>query len=280
MSNLSPPAGANEECTAIVEAKHNTLAQSPGPDQVGKTKGDETIDDDVPCENHDYRNTPEAETASHAKQDVPDPGNLVTKNRDSTETQDLINSRPPLTNLKEETYHSPGATKIPNRARDSDIAFNEVPLTELPDNMEHATGTEALQIAQQKVQDDPRHQHSSQGKLSTPGTMDAASYFPRSALELLETPRLSPPPPVANPDDTERVATKSALQLKETPRLGETVKRVKQDVLDTGRKYHQQAVLSYLPDPSQHQGQVQPQLHEVQDPNKQEQVQDLTSARP
>ena len=50
--------------------------------------------------------------------------------------------------------------------------------------------------------------------------------------------------------------------------------------LQSGRKYHQQAVLSYLPDPSQHQGQVQPQLHEVQDPDNQEQVRDLTSSRP
>ena len=38
--------------------------------------------------------------------------------------------------------------------------------------------------------------------------------------------------------------------------------------------------LNYLPDPSQRQGQVQPQLNEVQDPDKQEQVQDLTSSRP
>ena len=39
--------------------------------------------------------------------------------------------------------------------------------------------------------------------------MDAASYFLRPAI-LHKTPRLSPPPPVANPDDTERVVTKSA----------------------------------------------------------------------
>ena len=82
--------------------------------------------------------------------------------------------------------------------------------TELSNNVVYATTVEALQITQQKVQDDTRHQHFSQGKLSTPGTMDAASYSPRSALELPKTPRLSLLSPISNPDDTKRVVTKSA----------------------------------------------------------------------
>ena len=36
--------------------------------------------------------------------------------------------------------------------------------------------------------------------------------------------------------------------------------------LQIGHQYHQQAVLTYLPDPSLLHGQVQTQLHELQDP--------------
>ena len=60
--------------------------------------------------------------------------------------------------------------------------------SDLSNNVEYTTAVEVLQITQQKVQDEPRHQHFSQGKLSAPGTMDAASYSPRSALELPEPP--------------------------------------------------------------------------------------------
>ena len=40
VSNIRPPVGANEEFTAIVEAKQNTLAQSPEPAQVKKGRQD------------------------------------------------------------------------------------------------------------------------------------------------------------------------------------------------------------------------------------------------
>ena len=192
-SDIRPPARANKECTAIVEVKHNNLAQNLEPDQGEKTEGDETNYKYIPCVNHDYQNTPDA-------------GNLVAQSKGSTKTQDLVRPKPPSTNLKEEAHHSPDTTKIPNRTSDSDIALNEVSPTELFGIMElgayscHRSPTDR----QRKVQDDPRHQRTSQGKLSTLGTMDAASYFPRSALELPKTPQLSPPPlkppPVANPD--------------------------------------------------------------------------------
>ena len=66
-----------------------------------------------------------------------------------------------------ETHHTPDATRVPNRAKDYDIAFDEmcrllILLVELPDNMEKATAVEALQIAQQKLQEYHRHQHNSQ----------------------------------------------------------------------------------------------------------------------
>ena len=80
--------------------------------------------------------------------------------------------------------------------------------SDLSNNMEYTATVEVLQTTQQKVQDDTRHQHFSQGKLSALGTMDAAYYSPRPALALSETPQLSPPQ-AANPEDTERVVTKS-----------------------------------------------------------------------
>ena len=80
----------------------------------------------------------------------------LNQNGDSTETQDLTGSRTPL------THHTPDATRVPNRAKDSDITFDEVSITELPDNVDNATAVEALQITQQKVQEYPRHQHTSQ----------------------------------------------------------------------------------------------------------------------
>ena len=43
-SYVRPPAGANEECAATLEAKYTTIAQSPEPEQDGDTKGDETVE--------------------------------------------------------------------------------------------------------------------------------------------------------------------------------------------------------------------------------------------
>ena len=58
---------------------------------------------------------------------------------------------------------------------------------DLSNNVEYATAVEVLQIIQQKVQDDPRHQHSSQGKLRTPGTMNALT-FPGQQLSYPKLP--------------------------------------------------------------------------------------------
>ena len=89
-----------------------------------------------------------------------------------------------------------------NKARDFDISLDEVSITELPNSKEYATAVEALQVAQQEMQDDPRNQRTTRGKTSTPENMDAASYFTRSALRLTGTPsapRLSPPLPLTRP---------------------------------------------------------------------------------
>ena len=115
--------------------------------------------------------------------------------------------------------------------------------TELSDNVEHATTGEGLQITQQKVQDDPRHQHFSQGKLSTPGTIDAASYSPRSGLKLPVTTRSSPPPPkpppVTKPDvpiTGNHDLTSSLTNLgEETHHPPDDTMRVTVEALQTGR---------------------------------------------
>ena len=131
----------------------------------------------------------------------------------STETKDLTSSGTTLTNLGEENHPSDA---------------NSVPITDLNNttdlfnNAEHTTAVETLQTTQQKIQDDPRHQHLSQGKPSTPGTIDAASYSPRPAITLPETPQLSPPP-VANLDDTDRVVTKSAHTSKTHPEFEDKI---------------------------------------------------------
>ena len=71
-----------------------------------------------------------------------------------------------------------------NKAVDNNAA-------DLSNNMECAAAVQVLQLIQKKVQGDPRHQSFSQGKPSTPGTLTAAPYSPRTALTL---PRSSPPP--------------------------------------------------------------------------------------
>ena len=70
-------------------------------------------------------------TVSCAQPDAPN----ADRNKDSTETQDLTGSRTLLTNLGEEAYHTPTATKIPDRAKDFNITSNKAPLTELPNSM-------------------------------------------------------------------------------------------------------------------------------------------------
>ena len=67
--NARPPAGANEECAAVMETKHTTLAHSPESDQVGDTEGGntgETVHDDVPYGSHGFHNTLEEESVSCA----------------------------------------------------------------------------------------------------------------------------------------------------------------------------------------------------------------------
>ena len=67
---------------------------------------------------------------------------------------------------------------------------------DVPDAGNQVTRDGDSNETQHKVQDDPRHQHFPQGKISTPETGDTASYPPRPAFTLPETP-----PPVENPDD-------------------------------------------------------------------------------
>ena len=70
---------------------------------------------------------------------------------------------------------------------------------------------EALQTAQQKVQDGPRHQYTPQAlKLpEIPPPPKPPTAGNPDAHKLPKTPRLSLLPPVANPLDTKRVVTKS-----------------------------------------------------------------------
>ena len=56
------------------------------------------------------------------------------------------------------------------------------------------TSADQLQINQQKVQDEPRSRHITQGKPSTPKTMDTAFSCTRSATGLPETAPTRPPP--------------------------------------------------------------------------------------
>ena len=90
-------------------------------DQDGDTElvhtGDEAVDNSTPCESNGCQDNLEEETVSCAKKDVPDAGNQVTGDGDSTETQDLTGSRTPLTNLGEETHHTPDATRAQDTPR-------------------------------------------------------------------------------------------------------------------------------------------------------------------
>ena len=86
--------------------------------------------------------------------------------------------------MKTQTHHSPDATVVLNKAKDLGISFNEVSIAELLDSEEYAAAVEALQVAQQKMQDDPRNQRTTRGK-PRPETYEDMRSLPGWAWSVL-----------------------------------------------------------------------------------------------
>ena len=93
---------------------------------------------------------------------VTPPASPIPRHPNSSPSLQLQNVLERLSNSEIEDINWDIASETGN-SHPNYVTFSEVPITGLPDDMEHATAVEALQITQQKVQDDPRHQHSYQG---------------------------------------------------------------------------------------------------------------------